>query len=359
MGTWTRFLGAVLATLALAACTDGHVQFPVTLEAQSSLPPEVEVVALNAGNIASFTKRSDVPRPTRLPALEVWNYRVGVGDVLSIIVFDHPELTLPAGPQRSAEESGFRVQADGTFNYPFVGAIAARGRAPEEIREDLRVRLAEYIPDPQIDVRVAAFNSQAVTVAGEVVAPNRLPLTTVPLRLLDALAAAGGAKEMGDLAGVTVKRNGINYPVNLEGFLETGMSQNNPLLRDGDVVTVPRRLTREAFLLGQVDQPAPIDLSLEPITLTQALARQGGLQERRADARGVFVFRANATKPGMKVFQLDASSPSALLLGTRFLLQPNDVVYVTRAPLSRWNDVISDLLPSINVVGSIDNLGNE
>ncbi|MBK5945963.1 sugar ABC transporter substrate-binding protein [Rhodobacter veldkampii DSM 11550] len=349
-------LGLVLvASALLASCSSGHVQFPVTRSAQQNLPPDVQVIRLDAGNIQSFTKAVEQPAATALPQLRNWDYRIGVGDVLSIIVFDHPELTLPAGPGRSAEETGFRVQADGTINYPFVGQVPAKGKAPEDVREDLRTRLADFIPDPQLEVRVATFNSQAVTVTGAVGSPNRQPLTTVPLRLLDAVNAAGGLTEMADGRQVTVKRNGVSYRVDLEGFLAGGINSNNPILLPGDVVTVPRRRASEAYLLGQIVKPATIDLSVETVTLTQALTRQGGLLERRADARGVFVFRANGV-PGMKVFQLDASSPTALLLGTRFVLQPNDVVYVTRAPLSRWNDTISDILPSINVVENLDDV---
>lgn len=357
MARLKRAFTLVAALAALPACDAGHVKFPVTPDAQRALPPEITLVTLDAENIDSFAEPADRPGATALPQVGAWDYRIGVGDVLSIIVFDHPELTLPAGPQRSAEESGFRIQADGTFNYPFVGDVAARGLAPEAIREEIRSRLAAFIPEPQIDVRIAAFNSQSVTVAGEVSAPDRLPLTTVPLRLLDAIVAAGGLTDAADPSQVTVIRDRVPYRVDLRAFLDAGLSLNNPILRDGDVVTVPRRVVSEAFVLGQVGKPATVDLSREPVTLTQALARQGGLLERRADARGVFVFRRAAGTAGMTVFQLDASSPAALLLGTRFLLQPGDVVYVTRAPLSRWNDVISDLLPSISVAGQIDEIG--
>jgi len=151
-----------------------------------------------------------------------------------------------------------------------------------------------------------------------------------------------------------VQRGGGLYAVNLEGFLSAGLQQNNPILRAGDVVYVPRRETAEAYILGQVQDPASIDLSREPVTLTQALTRQGGLDELRADARGIFVFRT--TETNITVFQLETTSPAGLLLGTRFLLAPRDVVYVVRSPLQRWNDTISRLLPSVRAVSAVDQL---
>lgn len=346
--------GILILAAFLAGCAQGHVDFPVSESGQKELPDNVTVVRLSSANITSYARPEVRAASDSVPDPQVWNYKVGVGDILSIDVFDHPELTLPAGPQRSAAESGFRVQADGTFFYPFVGQVTALGRAPEQIREDLRKRLAQYIPDPQLEVRVAAYNSQAIVVTGDVTTPNRQALTSVPLTVLEAVNAAGGFTETADPARVTLQRGGKTYNINLEEFLSGDLLRNNPILRSGDVVTVPRRKLEEAYLLGKVMKPATIDLSRDPVTLTQSLTRQGGLEEISADARGIFVFRKNGA--GITVFQLDTSSPTGLVLGTEFLLAPNDVVYVTRSPLGKWNDTISRILPSITVAGGLDNI---
>ena len=340
---------------ALSACTDGFVSFPVTEEAQKSLGNDVEIIRLDATNIGSFTSPARGYATTEISNGSGWDYRVGVGDILNVIVFDHPELTMPAGPQRSAEETGFRVQSDGTFFYPFIGQVKAKGRAPEDIRAEVTDRLSEYIPAPQLEVRVAAFNSQSVVVSGEVTAPSRQNLTTVPVTLIEAITASGGITEIGDGRRVSIQRGSSRYTVDLEGYLTAGIKQNNPVLRSGDVVNVPRRRAQEAYLLGQVQKPDVIDLSLEPVTLTQAITRQGGLVEPRADARGVFVFRAR--KPGViTVFQLETRNPTGLLLGTRFVLEPSDVIYIIRSPLQKWNDAISGLLPTVQAVTAADGL---
>jgi len=347
---------ALGAALSLAACSDSYVSFPITPEGQRSLSEQVEIIHLDPVNIASFSQPTRGHSATALPSGRHWNYLVGTGDILSVIVFDHPELTLPEGANRSSAESGFRVQSDGTINYPFVGAITARGRPPEQIRDELTQRLSQFIPDPQVDVRVAAFNSQGVVISGQVNAPNRQTLTSVPLTLIEGINAAGGASDDADLREVTVQRSGRVYPVDVQGFLRAGIVQNNPILRNGDVVSVPRRRAEEAYLLGEVERPNAIDLSLEPVTLTQAVTRQGGLAAPRADMRGVFVFRQAEERP--RVFQLDTSSPTGLLLGTRFVLEPGDVVYIVRSPLQRWNDTISRLLPSVQAINAIDALSN-
>lgn len=352
--TFPGILSALALLMALGGCADGNLAFPVTAEAQEALGEEVEIIRLDTSNIASFATASRRHTTSQLPSGGGWNYRVGSGDILSIIVFDHPELTLPAGPQRTAEESGFRVQADGTFFYPFIGQVQARGRPLEQIREDLTQRLSEFIPDPQLEVRVAAFNSQAVVVTGEVEAPNRQAITTVPLSLVGALNAAGGMTDKADSRAITILRGGQRHTIDLEGFLTAAIGNNNPILRDGDVVHVPRRRAQEAYLLGEVRQPNAIDLSLEPITLTQAITRQGGLQGQRADARGVFVFRQHGET--MRVFQLETDRPEGLLLGTRFVLAPGDVIYVVRSPMQRWNDAVSRILPTVQAVATAERI---
>ncbi|WP_415182069.1 polysaccharide biosynthesis/export family protein [Phaeovulum sp.] len=346
--SYLRIFPLCTPLLFLSACAGGFVSFPVEEQAQKSLAENVTIIRLDATNIASFSSPAAGHAVSSLPAGRGWDYRVGTGDTLSVIVFDHPELTLPAGEKRSAAESGFRVQADGTFFYPFIGQVAARGLPPETIRADLTTRLADYIPNPQIEVRVAEFNSQSVVVAGEVATPNRQNLTTVPLTLIEAINAAGGLRESADTRRVTVQRAGRPHNVDLEGFLVGQVPHNNPTLRNGDVVNVPRRTAQEAYLLGQIDKPDVIDLSLEPISLTQAITRSGGLDEKRADTRGIFVFRLLEGR--ITVFQLETGSPTGLLIGTRFALEPRDVVYVVRSPLARWNDVISGLLPTINAL---------
>lgn len=359
---WNFMRGMLIVAgigMALAGCDVTKTDFPVRSAAVRSQVEEmstnVAIVKLTADNVEAFNAPRNLKGAGGSIPSGGLDYRVGVGDVLDIVVWDHPELNMPAGEGRNPEQAGLRVQADGTFFYPYVGQVAARGRTPEAIRDDLRARLTDYIPDPQVEVRVASYRSQAVSVTGAVNSPSRQPLTDVPLTLLDAIDAAGGLADDADPRTVTIRRAGRTHIVDMQAFLDAGTSGNNPVLQNGDVVSVARAEQQEAYLLGQFVKPSTVDLTRENMTLTQAVTRVGGLKEDSADARGIFVFRDTAL--GITVYQLDASNPTAYLIGTKFTILPQDVIYVTSAPLHRWNRLISSLLPTLTTVRAADAIG--
>lgn len=354
-----RMLVLLLALGLLGGCAmspGGHIDEEKIGE---SLDQRVDLEPITPQLVAAMSPQQEAAArgmPQQLSEeLRDYQYRVGPGDVLSIIVYDHPELTIPAGAEREAEDTGNRVQPDGTMFYPYVGRLRVEGRTLEDVRRILTSRLSSVITDPQIEVNVAAYRSQKVYVTGAVETPGTLPITSEPMTILDAISQSGGATPEANWHGTTLVRDGQKHRISLYDLLRRGNQRDNRLLRDGDLLHVPTAENQNVVVLGQVNRPGAIPLGNERINLTDALARAGGVNESRAEPSGIFVVRGHAPESEKlaTVYQLDISDATRLMLGTRFPLQAQDVVYVTSAPLARWNNVISLLLPSLTLPGDI------
>ncbi len=291
-----------------------------------------------------------------------YRYRIGSGDVLNILVWHHPDLNTPStdslSPDSKQVSNGAWVDESGYLAYPLAGKIYARGKTLPELQSILTSRLKRYIKNPQVSVNVAEFRSQRVSVSGAVGKPGQFPLTNVPLTLLDVIDQAGGAASNADTNNIKWTQNGVERTISLQDIRQYGDLSQNLLLRGGDVIYVPTNENSRIHVMGEVGKQASLPLGNYGLTLTQALGTAGGMNQFTANASGVFVIRNIPTdreKP-IHVYQLNLKDASAYAMANRFKLRANDVVYITAAPVARWNRVVSQVTASISNVYYIDNI---
>jgi polysaccharide biosynthesis/export protein len=163
------------------------------------------------------------------PATEGGDYRIEVGDVLSVVVYRQEGMT--------ARE---KVRQDGKVSLPLLRDVQAAGLSPGELAEQIQDRLKSYINFPVVTVAVAEMHPLMVPVVGEVAKPGQYTLEK-GAGVLDALAAAGGFTEFAHRDRIFVLRREpklVRIRFTFEA-LSRGVGRATALrLQPGDVVVV-------------------------------------------------------------------------------------------------------------------------
>ncbi len=321
-----------------------------------TLPAYVSVQDITANMIVALEqKKGTQPRRAKSTGAQTlidnYIYTLGPGDIISVTVWDHPELTIPAGSFRSAQASGNRVAQDGTIYYPFVGVVKVAGLTLAKVRELLTQKLDKYIEGVQLDVHMVAYRSKQVYIVGEVVKPGAHQITDIPPSILEMVNRTGGFTGEADHSNITLARAGTTYRVDLQALYENGDHSQNILLNPGDIVNVPDRQLNKIFVLGEVRQPGSFLMSKHRKTLAEALADAGGVNPLTSDAGQVYVVRGNSQQSA--IYHLDASSPDALILADRFPLQARDVVYVDAADIVQLSRVMSNIFVTLGTLSTL------
>ena len=242
-------------------------------------------------------------------------YTVGPDDLLTITVFDEPDLT-----------GKYRVDADGFITFPLIGRVASAGVTIAVLQERLRSMLAKgYLRYPQVRVEIEQYKSKSVFVIGEVRAPGKYSMTG-SMSLIEALALAGSptpaaSNELivvhpkktpeGTVPVVDGDADAERTVVNLKD-LQLGKAGLDVGLEDGDTIYVPK--AQIFYVNGYVVHPG--SYVLDPgMTILQAISLAGGLSERGSD-RGIKIVRMTNGKRE----EVDGKLTD--------LIQPNDTILI-------------------------------
>ena len=241
------------------------------------------------------------------------DYVIGPADVLTIQLFDQPDLG-----------GKFTVEADGSFSFPLIGRITAGGSTLRGFETELKRKLADgYFRNPQVSVAVEQYRSQRVFVMGEVRQPGPVPLTG-GMTLIEALARAGStlptsSGEVAIVRGASASAGPLNPGQDgvSEIFratireLESGALSQNIQLRDSDTIFVPRAET--IYVFGHVKNPGAYGIQ-KNTTVIQALALAGGVTEHGAMGRVQIIRIVKGQKRELKVKETDRVQPEDTII---------------------------------------------
>jgi len=308
--------------------------------------------------------------------------KIGIGDSISVTIWEAAAGGLFGAGVTTGISPGSRsvtipeqvVARDGAISVPFADRIPVAGKSPLEVQQTIEQRLADKAIEPQVLVVITKSITNSATVSGEVVAGARVPLSVNGDRLLDVIALAGGAKAPVYDTFVRLSREGVTATIPMEKLISD--PAENIYAWPGDALTLVQ-VPQTFSVFGATGQNMQVSFGAQEITLAEALAKAGGLQDLRADPAGVFLFRFEppAVVGALKapplaigpagtspvVYRLDLSDANSYFFAQRFPVEDKDIIYVANARLNELqkfftllNTITGPVITGIVVKGSVN-----
>ncbi|WP_341367035.1 polysaccharide biosynthesis/export family protein [Yoonia sp. BS5-3] len=297
---------------------------------------------------------------------------IGIGDTLAVSIWEASSDGLFSTAETKQTQLTITVDQSRSIFIPYAGRISVAGFGVEDLRDEITEKLQGQAIDPQVQVALVARESQKLTVVGDVTAPGQFDVPPNGIRLIEAIARAGGAQAPSFETELIVTRGNTRATARMDTVLAN--TRNNIWLRPEDTIQVrhrPRSFTAFGAVSAQNLQP----FRTENVTLAEALAQAGGLDDNQADADGVFLFRyetaqrlsqAGIAAPEQTdpreiptIYRLDLSEPEAFFIAGAFAMHDKDIIYVANAPATDLQKFTATILsPLLSSTNTIDGLVN-
>lgn len=330
------------------------------------------VVTLDPANVVPLSaEQTGTGFSQGLTSVPEATVRIGVGDIIGMTIFEAQGGGLFLPQDAGARQGNFvqlpaqQVNRDGTLTVPFGGEIRAVGLTPAQLERSIAAKIAGRALEPQVIVTVQDRRSNEVTVTGDVNTSVRFGVDPGGSRLLGAIARAGGPRFPTYESVVTLQRGHSSEHALLADILDD--PKQNIELEQNDSVIVTHE-PRYFVALGAVGQSASVGTQLNNrfpfadrhLSLADAIARAGGLSDSQANPAAVFLFRfehpdilrdlgvnvpADAKRNIPTVYRADFTNASSLFLANEVQMRPNDMIFVSNAPLTDYQKFLSIILP--------------
>ena len=349
------FLAAFGAAFAVTGCTNTHmpVAGPESWDVRGhnqdadsvpyalvKLNPEVvSVLGTNApGFYGTFADRR--------PPQEI---KFGIGDVVSVTIFE-----AAAGGLFIPSEAGVRpgnfvqlpnqsVDSTGNIAVPYAGAVRAVDRTPAEVQQSIVNALRNRAIEPQAVVALVDQRTSLISVLGEVNTPARIPASAAGEKILDEITRAGGPKSQGYDTWVMLERGGKRATIPFGALVYD--PRNNIFARPNDTIYVYRE-PQTFVVFGAAGAQGQFNFDAWRISLSEAIAKAGGLNDTLADPAAVFVYRGETRELAHRigidiskfagpiipvVYNINLRDPAGYFFATKFQMRNKDVIFESNA----------------------------
>jgi len=313
---------------------------------QSNADRSYDLIDLSATTIGPYMQAAPAAPVSHVSAMQAPTVRLVPGDTLRIMFAQMAQgdsaLFAPLSGGGTVLD-GIRIDNSGMISLPYIGRVSVANLTTSQVEDLLRKRLKEQVVDPQVLVELVGDWSGSVLVAGAVKTPGRFGGREGPLTILDAINRAGGPTLPPHEINVVVR---TGTTVQSLAYDEVLAGRNEPLAPRSEIVLEPN--LKQFVAMGALTAPGLHSLPVRNASLLQALGVAGGLNDKAADATGVFVFRLTSDpatdSKQAQVFRLNMRQPESIFLAKEFAVKPEDVIYVSNAPMYEWQKIITPIV---------------
>ncbi|MEH6645320.1 polysaccharide biosynthesis/export family protein [Sulfitobacter sp.] len=264
------------------------------------------------------------------------------GDTLDVVIWDSSENSLLLSPgARNTNLSAVRVSESGTVFVPYVGKVRVADRTPDSARELLQRQLEAVAPGAQVQLSMAEGRFNSVDMVSGVRTPGNIKLPDQNFSVLAAISASGGANAALKNPQVKLVRGHNTYRTSLNRLFDNPKLDTR--LNGGDQIIVEAD-NRYFLALGATGTENQFDFNRDQISALDALSIMGGVNDNRANPKGVLVLReypASALSSGQRgprkqrvVFTIDLTTSDGLFSARNFYISSGDLVLATESPIS-------------------------
>jgi len=319
---------------------------------------------------------------SKLPGGDYKDITIGVGDIVAVTIFEAQSGGLFIPREASVRPGNFvdvprqQVDQSGNITIPYAGSIKAAGLTARAVADIVRERIKNRAIDPQAVVSVVEQRGNQISVLGEANAPLRFPVDPGGIRVLGAIARAGGPKNPAWETKVRIKRGGRTYVETMSSIVRH--PEEDAFLAPGDVVYLSRE-PRVFMVFGSTPSPGSIGgtnnrrftFENDTMTLAEAIAKAGGLDGARANSPSVYVLRLeprNLLKSAgidverfrgelvPTVYNFDWSKPDGMFFADSFQIRDHDAIVVSESPSTELIKIFAPLIAGSDAAVNIQTL---
>ncbi|MDF1670580.1 MAG: polysaccharide export protein [Roseovarius sp.] len=291
---------------------------------------------------------------------------IQAGDMLTIVVWDNQDNSLLSGlDSKQTVLPPMTVSSSGKIFMPYVGDVHVRGLSQPAARSRLQNALVEISPSAQVQLSVQPGRNNSVDMVSGVGKPGRYPLENRNTKILTAMALGGGISNTLRHPLVRLQRGGKTYETRADALLAD--ASRNVRLRGGDQISVVED-DRTFNVLGAAAEESVIYFEKEQMTAMEAMSAMGGLNDARADPKGILILReydGDDLKPGnagpdmqQVVFTIDLTSADGLFAARQFLINPQDTLLATESPVASARTILSLFGTVVGAGATVNSIAN-